>query len=57
MSVHVFRYPLNRLLCWHGRGARRLLRYSNGIDIYCSACMRKRLAVMDDALTGSGGTR
>jgi hypothetical protein len=46
-DVRVYRYPLNRLFCWHGRAARKLLRYSNGVDVYCSVCMRKRLAVTE----------
>lgn len=47
MSVHVRRRWL--ALCWHPRHLRRLLRYGNGVDVYCSRCHLKLVTVWEDA--------
>lgn len=44
--VEIQTYPLNRLLCWHSRRHLRRLGASNGADIYCEKCGRKRFGYL-----------
>jgi hypothetical protein len=46
VPVEIYTYPLNRVLCWHSRSHLRRLGTSNGADIYCTKCGRKRFAYL-----------
>jgi len=40
--IQVRHHWLNHLLCWHRKKSLAVLKASNGAEIYCRKCLRKK---------------
>lgn len=51
-DIEILKYRINKLLCWHPKSYRKIIKYDNGLVVYCSRCYLKVLSVHDSGSKG-----